>query len=54
MILSFIAEEKENYSKYSQSCANYQTPEDPIVKARHLGRMEILEMLLQEKIFTIT
>jgi hypothetical protein len=49
LLLSLISEEKENFSKYSQLCANYQIQTDPLATARHRGKLEILERLLKEK-----
>ena len=48
MILSMIAEEKEQFNEYSQLCAIYKIQPDPIAIAKHHGRMEILQILLME------
>jgi len=50
IILSLIAEEKDNFNKYSQLCSIYQVPTDPLVVARSQGRLEILQLLLKDKI----
>src|ERR1700722_10978859 len=52
VLLSFISEEKDKYSEYSQKCANYQVQPDPLVTARYQGRLDILGKLLQEKTAT--
>ena len=49
-LLSLISEEKERFGEYSQLCAHYQIPADPIALARHQATLEILQKLLQEKI----
>jgi hypothetical protein len=48
-LMIIFSEEKENFSKYSQLCALYQISPDPIAMAKHLGKIEILQMLLQER-----
>ena len=50
VLLAFISEEKENFAKYTQSCAQYQIQPDPIAIARYQGKLEILQKLLSEKI----
>lgn len=47
VLLSLISEEKENFGKYSQLCATYQVQPDQLATARHQGRVEILQRLLQ-------
>ena len=54
MLLDQITEEKENFSRYSQLCALYQIMPDPLAIARHQGKIEILQILLQERITTKT
>lgn len=49
-LLALITEEKENFARYTQLCAQYQTQPDPLAQARHQGKMEILQRLLLEKI----
>ena len=46
-ILSLIAEEKEQFSKYCQLCSIYSGTPDPLIKARHQGKVEILQILLK-------
>lgn len=53
-LLNLISEEKDDFSKYSQSCANYQITPDPIALAKHQGRLEIIQRLLREKFSTKT
>ncbi len=48
LLISIALEEKERFSQYSQLCAQYQTPTDPMILARYHGKMEILQKLLQE------
>ena len=52
LLLALISEEKENFGKYTQLCALYQIQPDQMAIARHQGRLEILQKLLQEKIIT--
>lgn len=52
LLLSLISEEKERFGEYSQLCALYQIPPDPIAIARHQGKLEVLQQLLREKIIT--
>lgn len=47
-LLDIVAEEKETYIKYLQSCAKYQVNPDPLATSKHHGMMEILNRLLQE------
>jgi hypothetical protein len=54
LLLAWISEEKESFGKYSQLCALYQIQPDPLAIARHQGRLEILQRLLQEKTFIKT
>jgi fructose-1,6-bisphosphatase len=48
LLLKLISEEKENFSKYSQACANYQISVDPLALAKSQGRLEILNKILKE------
>ena len=48
-LLTLISEEKNVFAQYSQSCAQYQIDLDPLAEARHRGRLEALQALLQEK-----
>jgi hypothetical protein len=48
-LMVLISEEKDNFSRYSQLCTTYQVQTDPLVMARHQGRLEILQRLLREK-----
>lgn len=52
LLLSLISEEKERFGQYSQLCALYLIPPDPLVIARHQGKLEVLQCLLTEKIIT--
>jgi hypothetical protein len=54
VLLALISEEKESFGKYTQLCAQYQVQPDPIVIARHQGKVEILQKLLQDKTITKT
>ena len=55
VLLSLISEEKENFGKYSQLCAAYQIQPDQLAIARHQGRVESLQHMLQmEKAGTFT
>lgn len=51
-LLSLISEEKERYGVYSQLCAFYQVPPDPMILAKHQTKVETLRNLLSEKIIT--
>lgn len=56
-LLTLISEEKEFFGKYSQQCAVYQIQPDPLAVARHQGKLEILQRLIQmdkSGTFTIT
>lgn len=46
-VLSLIAEEKEQYNLYMQSCAYYNIDPDQLAKARHLSKIETLEVMLK-------
>jgi hypothetical protein len=48
-LLDMIAQEKEQYSAYCQLCATYRTKADPIVLARHQGKLEVLQSLICER-----
>jgi len=50
VLLALISEEKENFGKYTQSCAQYQIQPDPLAVARHQGKLEILQRLLLDKV----
>ena len=52
ILLHIIAEEKENFGRYSQACTQYQVQLDPLAMAKHHGKMEILQKLLQNKMLT--
>lgn len=54
LLLSLISEEKERFGEYVQLCALYQIQPDPIAMARHQGKLEVLQMLMQEKTFIKT
>jgi hypothetical protein len=49
LLFSLFSQEKDLYSQYLQLCAIYQTQPDPLVTARHQGKLEILQHLLREK-----
>ena len=48
-LINILIEEKQSYSRYLQLCSKYQVDPDPKVTARYLGKMEILQLILQEK-----
>ncbi len=46
-LLDLITEEKNKYASYAQLCSFYKVDIDPIVSAKCLSKIEILEHLLK-------
>lgn len=45
LILETIASEKALYAEYLQICSKYQAQPDPLITAKHHGKILVLEKL---------
>lgn len=46
-LIKLLTEEQEQFNKYMELCAIYQTTTDPIVQTRHKAIMETLNKILK-------
>ena len=47
-LMQVFAEEKEQFSQYSQLCARYQSNQDPIIVAKHKAKIQLLQQIMKD------